>query len=122
MNGQTIRKAINPEDLAKFFVEFANAGDVDGLVSLYEPRAMLVIDNKGSVANGHAEIKAFYSGLLSSKPKFEPGKQAPPIMNGNLALTSSKLINGIVTAEVARLQPDKTWLWAIDQPAIAREK
>lgn len=40
----------------------------------------------------------------------------------DLAMTSSRLTNGSVTAEVTRLQPDNTWLWIIDQPAIAVEK
>ena len=34
--------AQQPNDLEKYFVERANAGDVDGLVALYEPQAMLV--------------------------------------------------------------------------------
>jgi hypothetical protein len=32
--------AVQPDDLARFFVERANAGDVDGLVALYEPDAV----------------------------------------------------------------------------------
>jgi hypothetical protein len=37
----------------------------------------------------------------------------------NVVLTSKRLPNGIVTAEVARKQIDGTWLWAIDQPSIS---
>ena len=33
--------ATKPEDLARFFVERANSGDVEGLVDLYEPDAVL---------------------------------------------------------------------------------
>jgi hypothetical protein len=29
--------AMQPEDLGRYFLERANAGDVDGLVALYEP-------------------------------------------------------------------------------------
>jgi hypothetical protein len=28
------------------------------------------------------------------------------------------LANGAVTVEVARRQPDRTWLWVIDQPNV----
>jgi hypothetical protein len=38
----------------------------------------------------------------------------------DLALTSSHLGTGQVTAEVARQQADGSWLWAIDQPAISK--
>jgi hypothetical protein len=42
---------------------------------------------------------------------------AKAILNGDVALTSTRLPNGVVTAEIARRQ--RTWLWVIDQPAIA---
>jgi hypothetical protein len=34
------RKAARPEDRSRFFVERANAYDVEGLVELYEPDAV----------------------------------------------------------------------------------
>ena len=33
--------AAQPEDLGRYFLERANAGDVEGLVALYEPEAVL---------------------------------------------------------------------------------
>jgi hypothetical protein len=42
----------------------------------------------------------------------EPGR-------GDLALTSTRLPDGSVTAEIARRQGDGTWLWVIDQFSIA---
>jgi hypothetical protein len=38
---QERKPAMQPEDLATFFLERANAGDVEGLVALYEPDAVL---------------------------------------------------------------------------------
>ena len=35
--------AAQPEELGRFFVERANAGDVEGLVALYEPSAVLAV-------------------------------------------------------------------------------
>ena len=35
------------------------------------------------------------------------------LLRETLALTSTRLPNGIVTAEVARNQTDGTWLWEI---------
>ena len=110
----------NPEDLARFFVLRANAGDVDGLVALYEPDAVLV-GSEGQFLIGSAAIRDFYAGLLANQPTFVAGEQRPALRHGDIALTSSRLVNGIVTAEVARQQADGTWLWAIDQPAIAQE-
>jgi ketosteroid isomerase-like protein len=117
---ETNERAQNPEDLARFFVERVNAGDVDGLVALYEPEAILV-GPQGQVMKGAKAIRGFYSALLKSRPTFQPGDQRPALQNGGLALTSSRLTNGIVTAGVAREQPGGSWRWVIDQPAIARE-
>ena len=121
MDSRTTREpALKPEDLARFFVERANAGDVEGIVALYEPDAILA-GPEGQVMIGIDAIRGFYAGLLANRPTFVAGEQRPALRQGNVALTSSRLVNGIVTAEVARRQPNDTWLWAIDQPAIARE-
>lgn len=117
-NKTNLEKAIEPNGLRKFFVSRANAGDVEGLVALYEHDAVHVINDKGKVAKGHKEIRDYYTEMLNIKPIFEYGKQNPPLRNGDVALTSSRLVNGIITAEVVRLQIDNTWLWIIDQPSI----
>jgi ketosteroid isomerase-like protein len=111
--------ALEPEDIARFFVERANAGDVEGLVALYEPDAVVAGSNGESIV-GHDAIRAFYSKILEGRPQFQPGEQSPALRNGIFALTSTRLTNGTVTAEVARQQPDGTWLWIIDQPVLAR--
>jgi len=117
---KTWEPAQNPEDLARFFLVRANAGDVDGLVALYEPDALL-ISPAGQLMRGHDAIRRFYAELLADRPTFQAGKQRPALRQGSLALTSSRLVNGQVTAEIARQQPDGAWLWVIDQPAIAQE-
>ncbi len=37
--------ALSPNDLEKFFILRANAGDVEGLVALYEPNAVIACGN-----------------------------------------------------------------------------
>lgn len=95
----------------------ANTGDVEGLVALYEPNAILACGN-GQTAIGTKAIRRFYTELLATRPQFALGEQALSLQNGDLALTSSRLGNGNVTAEVARRHSDGMWLWAVDQPVI----
>ncbi len=109
--------AREPEDLARLFVERANAGDLEGLVALYEPDAVLRV-GPGRVARGHTAIRAVYAELLGSRPHFEPGRPQETVRAGDLALTSSVVATG-TTAEIARRQPDGTWRWVVDNPAIA---
>jgi ketosteroid isomerase-like protein len=109
--------AAQPEDLGTLFLERANAGDVEGLVALYEPGAVLAFP-PGRLANGHEEIRSVYAELLSGRPRFSSAGQQPVIRNGDLALTSTRLPGGGATVEVARRQPDGSWRWVIDQPAV----
>jgi ketosteroid isomerase-like protein len=111
------RRATTPEELSRLIVPRLNAGDIDGIVALYEPDAVLALPG-GGVATGAAEIRAAYEQFLADRPTFTPGEPRPTLLRGDLALTSTRLPDGTVTAEVARRQPDGTWLWAIDQPVV----
>jgi uncharacterized protein (TIGR02246 family) len=117
---KTWEPALHPEDLARFFTGRANAGDAEGLAALYEPDAVLVTSG-GQLVRGIEAIRDFYAKLLAGRPAFQAGDQRPAVRHDDIALTSSRLVNGAVTAEVARRQPDGSWLWIIDQPAIAKE-
>ena len=52
MASQEPGPAAQPEDLGALFLERANAGDVEGLVALYEPGAVLAFP-AGRLATGH---------------------------------------------------------------------
>lgn len=109
------KRAERPEELGRFFIERANAGDADGLAALYEPGAVLAAP-PGQVTTGTQAIRRFYEQLLAARPTFS-GEQQPALIQCDLALTSTRFPGG-VTVEVARRQPDGTWLWIIDQPNI----
>lgn len=112
--------ARRPEDLTRLFLEFANAGDLEGLVTLYEPDAVLAI-RTGGVATGSDEIREVYRKILNERKTFSLPDQEPVLYCGDLALTSTRKVPGApggATAEVARRQPDGSWLWAIDQPNV----
>jgi ketosteroid isomerase-like protein len=111
--------ATQPEDLSRLFLERANAGDVEGLVALYQPDAVLAFP-PGQITVGRAAIREVYATLLSTRPAFTSQGQRPALRNGDLALTSTRLPGGGATVEVARRQPDGTWLWVLDQPNILR--
>ena len=116
MTGTDRTGAAEPGDLARLFNERANAGDVEGLVALYEPDAVLAAGPV--VATGHAEIRRFYTDLLAKKSEFPSVETLAPLINGSIALTSARLPNGTISVEAARRQEDGTWLWMIDQLKI----
>ena len=110
--------ARDPQDLERLLVSRERAGDVDGMAALYEPHAVLDCGD-GRLTRGREAIRAFYAGLEAVGRKFDFGDQRPAIISGDLALTSTRLPDGSVTAEVARRQGDGSWLWVIDQFSIA---
>lgn len=106
-------RAMDPQDLERLLVSRQRAGDVDGIVALYESDA--VIDaGGGDLTRGQEAIRAFFVGQVATGRKFAFDAQASAIICGDLALTSTRGSDGSVTAEVARRQADGTWLWVID--------
>lgn len=119
MSEQTAYKPVHdPQDLARELVKRERAGDAVGMAALYDPQAVLM-SRDGQLITGRDAIRAFYAGLIATGIKFELGEQRAAIVSGDLALTSTRLPIGSVTAEIARRQNDGSWLWVIDQPAIA---
>lgn len=116
MTGDRTR-AERAEDLSRLVVARLNAGDVDGLVALYEPGAVLALP-EGRLATGSDEIREAYQRIVADRPAFAPGRQLPTLRSGDLALTAVRLPGGGVTVEVTRRQPDGTWLWVLDQPTL----
>jgi ketosteroid isomerase-like protein len=107
--------ATDPNDLERMFIARSNARDLDGLVALYEPDAVLMTSPNRQIAAGLREIRDALEQMLAEQREYVLGEQRPPLVSGDLALTSTRLPDGAITTEVARRQPDGTWLWVIDR-------
>ncbi len=114
----THEPARDPQDLERLLVARERAGDVDGMVALYEPNAVLDCGDTHLIV-GRQTIRAFFAALVAAGRKFDAGNQRQAIISGDLALTSTRLPDGSVTAEIARRQEDGSWLWVVDKFSIA---
>ena len=108
--------AREPEDLGRLLQERGNAGDVDGLVALFEPNAVVGFPDNPSI--GHDAIRPLFENLLADGREFR-GEVQPALRNGDYALTSTRS-GSRITTEVAHRQPDGSWRFMIDMPDIAR--
>jgi uncharacterized protein (TIGR02246 family) len=109
-------RAAEPEDIARLFVERANAGDAEGLAALYEPDAVVAFP-PGQMTVGQEAILALYVQMLTQDLEFKLEKPLPTLHVGDLALTSTRATDEAgARAQVARRQPDGTWLRILDRP------
>jgi uncharacterized protein (TIGR02246 family) len=117
--------ATEPEQMPGLFEEAFNAGDVDALMALYEPDAALV-PQPGAVAEGTAAIRESLRWFLDRRGRITIDTKLV-LRVGDLAylanrwsLTGGTMPDGspaelgATTAEVARRQPDGSWLYVID--------
>jgi len=119
MTGELSREpARDPQDLERLLIARQWAGDVSGMAALYEEDAVLD-SGDGTLAIGKEAIRAHFEEFTATGNKFAAGSQSPAVVSGDLALTSTHLPDGSVTAEVARRQSDGTWLWVIDRYSVA---
>ena len=106
---------MQPEDLSPLIFERLNAADVDGLVALYEPNAVLALPG-GQVATGADEIRKVYEQLVADRPTFSPGVQRPTLCRSGPHVVSLGQRRG--HRRSTRRQLDGTWLWVLDRPNV----
>lgn len=115
--------ATSPEQLHREFEAAFNASDLNALLALYEPDAVL-IPQPGVVARGLDEIGPALQQfldiggtmVLDTKTVVTVGDLA--YLTNRWSLTGTgpdgPIEMGAVTAEIARRQDDGTWLYVID--------
>jgi uncharacterized protein (TIGR02246 family) len=107
------------------FATLFSSGDLNGLVALYEPDA--VLNTSTGPVTGSTAIRAALEPFLTGGPKMEI-KTVGVFENKGLALLhgewviTGKAPDGSTTrtqghnTELARYQPDGSWLFVIDNP------
>jgi uncharacterized protein (TIGR02246 family) len=126
--------ATTPEQVHRVFEDTFNAGDIDGLLELYESDAALIAQ-PGSIVLGSEQIRAALQGFLALNGRITLDTKLV-VTVGDLAYLSNTwslsgtgpdgnpVSLGATTAELARRQADGTWRYVIDNAwgdqAVAR--
>lgn len=116
----------NPGEMYEAFAEAYHAGDLETIMSLYEPDAILMPE-PGKLAEGKDAIRVAQMGLLTIKGRMEVGDKTT-LTSGDLAISRCRWtltgtgpdgshvdISGDST-EVLRRQADGTWRLVFDLP------
>ncbi len=120
--------AYSPEDGDKIFIDAMTRGDIDTIIALYEPNAILVRPD-GQKAVGHEEIRKFLEQEAARKASYVIEDIATVLTgDGSIAMTRMRMSVSWTgrdgkqktfqsrTVEIMRKQFDGTWLFVIDSP------
>ncbi|HVP54146.1 MAG TPA: nuclear transport factor 2 family protein [Candidatus Eisenbacteria bacterium] len=113
--------AKQPHEIHALFLDAFNRGDVEALICLYEPHAILVTGDGSAV--GHDAIRAAFRRFVSGGGRMQMVTRAIvdsgdglAVLHGSWSLESGQdTISGLST-EVVRRQPDGSWLYVVDEP------
>jgi uncharacterized protein (TIGR02246 family) len=116
-----------PEALMRTFSARLNAGDLDGLVALYEPDAVFE-PQPGVVVHGQAAIREAHGQLLALDPTITADTVQVLAGGGDVALVVNEwALTGTApdgtavrqsgrSADVVRRKTDGRWLVVVDKP------
>lgn len=118
--------ASTPEQVYDVLTDAFNAGDIERLMMLYEPGAVIVAQ-PGENMIGTEQIRSALEGFLALKGRFSSGN-VTVVQTGDLALASTAWMvtatgsdgNPItlsgVSADILRQQVDGGWRYVVDHP------
>ena len=115
-----------PESTHHLFAETANRSDLDAIVEMYEPEAV-IIERSGEATKGIAAIRHHVATLLALHPSMVI-EESRAFQNGDIALLCSRwsarltppggeeVVMEYRGSEIIRRGPDGTWRFVLDNP------
>ncbi len=116
-----------PEDVDRLFAEYMNAGDIDGLLSLYEPQGVLVPQH-GAPLVGPAAIRTFFEAFGDAKMSIRMNVFKVVRAGADMAVLYNDWTATLTAPpgdrtemqghalEIVRRQPDGSWRFVLDDP------
>lgn len=119
--------AKTPKQCDDLFARHIEAGDVDAVVALYEPKACLILES-GTIARGSKAIRKAISIFASMKPRFKMNVGRVVKAGDDLAVLyndwsleatrpdGTPFTETGKATEIVRRQRNGTWRFIVDDP------
>lgn len=119
--------ARTPEDCDHLLAEYLASGSVDDILTLYEPAAVFVSEDRQQLA-GHAALREVMAVFAAARPRLTPNLVLVTRAAADLAVIYNDWVLAATgpdgatveqrgrAVEVIRRQPDGTWRFAYDDP------
>ncbi len=115
----------SPEDVIRCFEHLLGAGDIDGLLDLYEPAA--AFQSQDGTISGHEAIRDAVKGLVALRPTISGEIQKVVEADGTALLINRWVLDGTgpdgsavqmrgLSADIMRRQADGSWRVLVDDP------
>jgi uncharacterized protein (TIGR02246 family) len=115
-----------PAALMRTFTDRVHAGDLDGLVALYEPAAVfepqpgVVVEGRQAIRQALAELLALRPTMVAETVEVLQADDVALVINEwtmtGTAPDGGEVRQGGRSADVVRRQPSGTWLVLVDHP------
>jgi len=116
------RRANTPEQVGALFMEYLEAGDIEGLVSLYEPTAHFV-PTPGTHVVGAEAIRHALQELIDQGARLKLELREIRQVDDGALVSNTATLTGVgpepvtsTTTEILRRQPDGGWAHVVDDP------
>jgi uncharacterized protein (TIGR02246 family) len=116
------RRAETPQQVGALFMEYLEAGDLEGLVSLYEPNAYFVPTPEAHLVGTEA-IRTALQQLIDNGARLKLELRDIRQVDDVALVSNTATLTGVgpepvisTTTEILRRQPDGGWVHVVDDP------
>ena len=124
MNTTNRKQALFPHQIVERVAEFISAGDMEGVVSMFDPECAIAMDPDGEPLVGHDAVRKVFNDFVAERMTLQ-GEVSGEMINGDTALLQGNwrildgqgnTMMGGESSEVAKRNANGGWVYYIDCP------
>ena len=124
MNTVDRKQAQFPHQIVERVAEFISSGDMEGVISMFDPECAIAMDPDGEPLVGHDAVREVFRDFVAERMTLQ-GEVTGEMINGEMALLQGNwrildrqgnTVIGGESSEVAKRKANGGWVYYIDCP------